>query len=114
MPSTIGQDAAGPAAGYEHAHHPGPMLFWALAVPERLAGSSPTGILVGTALVNAAAVVVFGIATARLLGRRAAVGPRAPGAALIWALRRQGVGRSLDPYIPRLAGLALGRAPGGA
>src|SRR5258708_17349489 len=107
MPSTIGQDAAGPAAGYEHAHHPGPMLFWALAVPERLAGSSPIGILVGTALVNAAAVAVFGSATARLLGRRAAMGALAAAAVLIWALGRQWIVDPWNPYIALLPVLAL-------
>src|SRR5258708_35897912 len=106
MPSTIGQDAAGPAAGYEHAHHPGPMLFWALAVPERLAASSPIGILVGTALVNAAAVVVFGIATARLLGRRAAMGALAAAAALVWALGRQGSVPPSNPYLALVPVLA--------
>ena len=107
MPSTIGQDTAGPAAGNEHAHHPGPMLFWALAVPERFTGSSPVGILVGTALVNAAAVVVVGLLVARLLGRRAAVGALALAGVLIWALGRQWIVDPWNPYIGLLPVFAM-------
>src|SRR5262245_6610486 len=36
--------------------HPGPWMFWVLAVPYRLGGSSPNAILVGAALLNAAAL----------------------------------------------------------
>lgn len=107
MPSTIGQDAAEPGAGNEHAHHPGPMLFWALAVPERLTGSSPIGILVGTALVHAAALVVLGLVVARLLGPRAAVGVLALVAVLVWALGRQWIVDPWNPYIGLLPVLAL-------
>jgi hypothetical protein len=84
MPSTIGQDAAG--GRNEHAHHPGPMMFWALAVPERLAGSAPI---------------------ARLLGRRAAAGTLALLAVLVWALGRQWIVDPWNPYLALLSVFAL-------
>jgi hypothetical protein len=37
-------------------NHPGPLLFWVLAVPYRLLGAQSTALFVGTALVNGAAV----------------------------------------------------------
>ncbi|MDQ1461990.1 MAG: hypothetical protein QOI08_3474 [Actinomycetota bacterium] len=107
MPSTIGQGAVDLGAGNEHAHHPGPMLFWALAVPERVARSSPVGILVGTALVNAAALVVVALVVARLLGWRAAAGTLALLAVLVWALGRQWIVDPLNPYIALLPAFAL-------
>jgi hypothetical protein len=107
MPSTIGQDAADAGAGNEHAHHPGPMMFWALAVPERLTGSAPVGILVGTALVNAAALVVVGLLVARLLGWRAAAGTLALLAVLLWALGRQWIVDPWNPYLALLPVFAL-------
>ena len=50
-------------------------MFWALAVPERLARSAPIGVLIGTALVNAAALAIVGLVALRLLGPRAARSP---------------------------------------
>ncbi len=38
-------------------NHPGPLLFWVLAVPYRLVGARSSGMLLGAALVNLAAVV---------------------------------------------------------
>src|SRR4051794_8405316 len=70
MPSTI----AGAAADANSAHHPGPMLFWTLALPERAAGSAPWGLVVGAALVNALSVLVIGLLASRLAGDAAGVG----------------------------------------
>jgi hypothetical protein len=114
MPSTIGQDAAGPHARNEHAHHPGPMMFWALAVPERLAGSAPIGLLLGTALVNAAALVIVGLVMARLLGPRAAICTLALAEVLVWALGRQWLVDPWNPYIALLPALALCALAGAA
>ncbi len=107
MPSTIGQDAVAAGSGNEHAHHPGPLMFWALAVPERLARSAPIGVLVGTALVNAAALAVVGLVALRLLGPRAAVGTLAVAGVLVWALGRQWIVDPWNPYIGLLPVLAL-------
>jgi hypothetical protein len=107
MPSTIGLDAAAPGTGDEHAHHPGPMMFWALSVPERLAGSAPIGLLLGTALVNAAALAAVGLVVARLLGPRGAIGVLAVVGVLTWALGRQWLVDPWNPYIGLLPLLAL-------
>jgi len=107
MPSTIGQDAAGSVAANDYAHHPGPMEFWALAVPERLARSAPIGILLGTALVNGAALVIVGLVMMRLLGPRAAVCTLALAEVLVWALGRQWLVDPWNPYIALLPVLAL-------
>ncbi len=48
-------------------HHPGPALFYALAIPDRLLASTGTGMLIGILLLNAAAVA----AVVLLVGRRA-------------------------------------------
>ena len=107
MPSTIGQDAAGPGVRNEHAHHPGPMMFWALAIPERLADSAPIGLLLGVALVNAVALTALGWVVLRLLGPRAAVGALAVAAVLVWALGRQWIVDPLNPYVALLPVLPL-------
>lgn len=70
MPSTLHTTASVD----DRPAHPGPMLFWALAIPDRLSGSSPAGILFGTALVNAASILVVGLVVARLTGPRVASG----------------------------------------
>jgi hypothetical protein len=107
MPSTIGQDAAQPGAGNENAHHPGPMMFWALALPERLADSAPIGVLIGAALVNATALIIVGLVALRLLGPRGAVGTLAVVSVLVWALGRQWIVDPWNPYIGLLPVLAL-------
>jgi hypothetical protein len=107
MPSTIGQDAAGPGVRNEHAHHPGPMMFWALAIPERLTDSAPIGLLLGVALVNAVALAALGWVVLRLLGPRAAVGALAVVAVLVWALGRQWIVDPLNPYVALLPVLPL-------
>jgi hypothetical protein len=38
-------------------NHPGPLLFWVFALPYRLTGSNPTGLLLAASAVNAASVV---------------------------------------------------------
>ena len=107
MPSTIGQDAVAPGSGNENAHHPGPMMFWALALPERLADSAPIGVLIGTALVNAGALIIVGLVALRLLGPRGAVGTLAVASVLVWALGRQWIVDPWNPYIGLLSVLAL-------
>lgn len=59
--------------------HPGPLLFWVLAIPDRLAGARPVGILVGAALIN-----VFGILGSAWAARR--VGGNGAGLAVLAVL----------------------------
>src|SRR5215468_10856567 len=46
-------------------HHPGPVMFYVFALPVRLLGGSPTGILVATLLVSLSSAVVLVLLTAR-------------------------------------------------
>lgn len=62
MPSTLGE------GGRPWPHHPGPMLFWALAVPLRVFGSAPAGLMVGVGLVNVAAIVALAMFVRRRSG----------------------------------------------
>lgn len=80
MPSTIGRGTA---------HHLGPMLFWVLALPERALGSSPTGLLLGVALVNVLAVVGVAVFAHRRLGKLAAVTCLVLLSLVTWSLGRQ-------------------------
>lgn len=78
--------------------HPGPMLFYALAPFERVAGA--TGVLVGTAALNAMSVGAA-VAGARLAaGRRAAVAAAATLGLLSLGLGLDGL---VDPWNPTLA-----------
>src|SRR5207302_7534091 len=61
----------------------------------------------GTALVNAAALLVAGLLVARLLGRRAAAGTLALLAVLAWALGRQWIVDPWNPYLALLSVFAL-------
>lgn len=82
------------------ANHPGPALFYALALPYRLLGSHPWALLTGAALINGAAIA----ATVRILGRGGRVGLAAAGAAATlvcaWGM---GVEHLRDPWNPQLA-----------
>jgi hypothetical protein len=48
--------------------HPGPLIYYMLALPYRLTGSNPAGLLVGALAVNALAVVGMGVVAKRLGG----------------------------------------------
>jgi hypothetical protein len=84
-------------------YHPGPLAYWVLAVPYRLTGARPVGMLVGTVLIHAAAVA----GSVALAWRR---GGRALAAlvALLLALVIGGLGVDRlvyywNPYLPLFA-----------
>jgi hypothetical protein len=84
-------------------YHPGPLAFWILALPYRLAGGRPVGLLVGTAAVHAAAVAAC-LVLARRRGGRALAGLTG----LFLALLLAGFGARVlvnfwNPYLPLLA-----------
>ena len=54
-------------------NHPGPFLYYLLAIPYRLTGGNPAGLLVGALVINAGAVVGMGAVAKRLGGTTAAV-----------------------------------------
>ena len=77
--------------------HPGPALFFALAIPYRLVGSRPEGLLVAALLVNAASVVGI-VLLAWRRGRR----PLTVGTAIALVLLCHAVGADFlrDPWNP--------------
>jgi hypothetical protein len=87
-------------------NHPGPALFYALAVPYRLLGSQPSALLVGAALGNAAAMA----AAVRIAGRRGRVGLAAATAALVlagaWSLGPDFLRDPWNPYVALFSFLA--------
>lgn len=52
---TVHTPLVGPYSRYQW-NHPGPLLFWVLAVPYRIFGGNPSALLLGAALINATAV----------------------------------------------------------
>lgn len=96
----------GPYSRY-HWNHPGPLLFWLLAVPYRLAGTAPGALLVGAALINATSVGGI-LALAWRRGRLALVAAVAlPLALCVHAL---GATTLRDPWNAWIAVLAFGLA----
>lgn len=86
-------------------NHPGPLLFWVLALPYRLTGGEPTGLLVAAAAVNAAAaagLVVFAFRQGRVV--------LAGAAALACSLLVLNLGPDLvrDPWNPWVTVLPFG------
>lgn len=81
-------------------NHPGPALFYVLAVPYRLLGSQPWALFVGAGLVNAACIAL----ATRIAGRGGRVGLAAGLAALtvtcVWTL---GADHVRDPWNPSMA-----------
>jgi hypothetical protein len=102
MPSTVTPDNPD-----ESPAHPGPMLFWALAIPERLFSSSPFGLELGALLVNAGAIVLAGVVALRLAGRGAAVGVLVVASLIAWSLGRQLIIDIWNPHIAMYPLLAL-------
>jgi len=82
------------------ANHPGPAVFYALAVPYRLLGSEPWALVTGAALLNAAGIAL----AVRIAGRRGRVGSAALLAGLVlacmWGLD---IDVLRDPWNPHLA-----------
>lgn len=85
-------------------NHPGPAMFWVLAIPYHLAGRHPAALLVGAALVNAGAV----LGIARVARRRGglALSLLALGAVVL-LMRSVGLERLTSPWNPYLPLLAF-------
>lgn len=97
-PTTAGTQQA------QDAYHPGPLEFYALAIPLRLWAPEPVGLLVGVALVNMAAVALLVGFAHRRRGPPAAIG-----AALFAAVLLYGLGSEIphDAYNPHIGLLPL-------
>jgi hypothetical protein len=85
-------------------NHPGPLLYWILAVPYHLLGDRPVALLAATGLVNAAAVA----GTVALAWRRGGV-PLLLGAGAAMGLLTHSIGPALlrDPWNPYVTVLPL-------
>jgi hypothetical protein len=85
--------------------HPGPALYYLLAVPYRLFGSDMNALMVGSLAVNGAAVVTMGLVARRVGGL---------GAGLVMLVAASAVSRSLgmelltDPWVCWITVLPLG------
>jgi hypothetical protein len=85
-------------------NHPGPLLFYVLAVPYRLLGGQPHGLFVGALAINAAAFTCIGV----ILWRRGRIPGLAIGLVVVLLVTRAlGVGFFLDPWNPYVIVLPL-------
>ncbi len=83
-------------------NHPGPLLFWVLAVPYRLLGQSSSSMLLSAALVNVAAIVGLAVFAWRR-GRLALVAATLTGTALLCT--HLGPSFLRDPWNPSITAL---------
>ena len=90
--------ALGPYSRFQW-HHPGPLLFYLMAIPYRLMGGRGEGLVVATVIVNAAASVWLVAVIARRGGGHAAMGAAAALTALHLALSSAFLA---DPWTPIL------------
>ncbi len=98
LPSTVSQ-----AAGTE-IHHPGPLHFWLLAVPEVVLRLSRSGLALAQALVNASLAVVSVVAARHAAGLRAAGVITGGWLVAAWAIGDEPLH---DPWNPHFAMIAL-------
>jgi hypothetical protein len=99
---TIGMPAG--TAGDKRSSHLGPLEFWLLAVPYRLSGRSPAGIVLGVAALSVAWVVAIGLVARRLGGPIFGIASLVVTAWLVLAL---GPGIAHTPFNPTVGLLPL-------
>jgi hypothetical protein len=85
-------------------NHPGPLLFYVLALPYRLLGAQGHGILAGALVVNAAAIACVGVVAWR---RGRLVGSMLGLAIVLVLARALGAGFLVDPWNPFVIVLPL-------
>lgn len=84
--------------GKAFVYHLGPMVFWALAVPERVF-SERLGIVIGAVIVDIVAAVALLRSVRRTAGAMAALGTAALVAITWWSIGRQVLAEPWNPYI---------------
>jgi len=84
--------------------HPGPMLFYVLAMPYRMLGAQPNGLLAGALAINVAAGACVGV----ILWRRGGIPGLTIGlVVLLLTMRALGTRFLLDPWNPYVIALPL-------
>lgn len=91
----------GPFAQYNW-NHPGPAMFYSLALPYRLAGSNSTGFWIGALLINAAAVAAMALVAKRLGGTALMMLTLIGCAFLMHTLGADFLRNPWNPYLPVL------------
>lgn len=86
-------------------HHPGPMLYYLLALPLAIAGGQPSGLLAGSALVTVALGWLACWVAMRYFGPLPAAAVAAACAGLQWALGPGAAVLPFNPYPPAFATL---------
>jgi hypothetical protein len=76
--------------------HPGPLVYYLLAVPYRLFGSDMNALMVGSLMINAAAVASMGIIAKRIAGVGACLAVLVAASAVVRAL---GTAVLVDPWV---------------
>ena len=99
-------------------YHLGPLVSWALAIPERFA-SERLGVVVGAAIVNVVAFVATVALARRLGGTAGAFGAATVLAATVWSIGHATLAEPWNPYLglwvlPLVFMLAVGVALGDA
>lgn len=88
-------------------NHPGPLLFYVLAVPYRLLGSSSISMHLTALFVNAATIVAIGVVAFRRGRLPTAIAVLLPVAVLVHALGVEEMRDPWNPYLPILPLLLL-------
>ncbi|MCU1453416.1 MAG: hypothetical protein JWN46_1562 [Acidimicrobiales bacterium] len=84
----------------EDVFHPGPALFWTLALPVRLFGPSGQGLVIGTVIINVVSIVLAAVFARRRGGTAGALGALALLAVLVWSF---GDTVPHDPWNPHVS-----------
>ncbi|HEY3831584.1 MAG TPA: glycosyltransferase family 39 protein [Acidimicrobiia bacterium] len=84
--------------GRPYLYHLGPMVFWALAIPDRLF-SERMGIVIAAAIVNIVAAIALLRSVRRIYGESATLVAAALVAIVCWSLGRNTLAEPWNPYI---------------
>ena len=87
--------------------HPGPILYYLLAVPYRLTGGQPLAVLAGACLIGLASLWLAGYLAYRRRGRAGFLVFAAVAATLIYGLRAETLLQIWNPYLPLIPYLAF-------
>ncbi|MCZ7535412.1 MAG: hypothetical protein M5T61_05335 [Acidimicrobiia bacterium] len=101
MPTTIGHTADDDAE-VSPPHHWGPMQFWVLAVPQRLASDNPAGLQAGLLAFEVATVAGIVVFALRRSGRLGTLALLVPLTAAMWSLGRTTLSSIWNPDVSLL------------